>query len=207
MCPWKWQNCRFSTIFNFVYSVSSAIIDQSRQKLDWILLTIRSCMGKTFSLIRIMHLELSALDFDKIAIFYFVFTLSSSNNYQSRQNLDWILLTIRSCIGKIFSLIGITHLELSALVFDKIVIFNIFLALAFTNINESRQNLDWMLLTIRSCKGKVFSLIGIMPIELSALDFDKISIFDFVFALASTNIYQSRQNFDWILLTIISCMG
>ena len=43
--------------------------------------------------------------------------------------------------------------------------------------------------------------------ELFALELDKISIFDFVYTLASTNIYQSVPNLVKIYMTIRSWMG
>ena len=61
------------------------------------------------------HPELSALEFGKIAEYDFVYTLSSTNIYQSAPNLIKMYVTIRSQKSSIMELIGPELSELSAL--------------------------------------------------------------------------------------------
>ena len=52
------------------------------------------------------HLELFALEFGKIAEYDFVYTLSSTNNDQSAQNLVKMYVIKRSRMSSIMDLIG-----------------------------------------------------------------------------------------------------
>ena len=76
---------------------------------------IRSWMSLIMGQIEAEHPELFALEFGKIAEFYFVYTLSSTNIDQSAPNLVKLYVIIRSCISLNMDLIGPELSELSAL--------------------------------------------------------------------------------------------
>ena len=80
------------------------------------------------------------------------------------------------------------HPELFVLEFRKIAEFDFVYTLASTNINQSAPNLVKMYVTIRSQMSSIMDLIGAEL--LFALEFAKISEFDFVYILASTNVDQ-----------------
>ena len=65
--------------------------------------------------IELEHPELFALEFGKIAEYDFVYSLSSTNIYQSAPNLVKIYMTIRSRMSVIMDIIGPELSELSAL--------------------------------------------------------------------------------------------
>ena len=71
--------CELSAIFDFVYTLASANIDQSVPNLATIYLLIRSRMSLITEQIKPEHPELFALEFGKIAENDFVFTLASTN--------------------------------------------------------------------------------------------------------------------------------
>ena len=64
-------------IFDFVYTLTSANIDQSVPNLATIYMPIRSGMSSIMSQIEPEHLELFALEFGKVSDFFY--TLSSTN--------------------------------------------------------------------------------------------------------------------------------
>ena len=66
------------------------------------------------------HPELFALEFGKFAETVFVYTLSSTNIYQSTPDLVKMYVTIRSRMSSIMDLIGEELSELFALEFAKI---------------------------------------------------------------------------------------
>ena len=59
---------------------------------------------------------------------------------------------------------------------------------------------------LRSRMSSIMGQIGIENTELFSLEFGKISDYDFVYTLASTNINQSAPNLIKIYVTIRSCM-
>ena len=71
--------------YDFVYTLSSANIDQSAPNLAIIYMPIRSQMTSIMDQNEPEHLELFALEFVKIAEYDFVYTLSSTNINQSAQ--------------------------------------------------------------------------------------------------------------------------
>ena len=83
------------------------------------------------------------------------------------------------------------HLELFALEFGKIAETDYVYTLAFSNINQSAPNLVKMYVTIRSGMSSIMDLIRAELSELFALEFAKIAGSDFVYTLASTNVYLS----------------
>ena len=67
---------------------------------------IRSRMSLIMGQIELEHPELFALEFGKIAEYYFVYTPSSTNIDQSVPNLVKMYVIIRSLISLIVDLIG-----------------------------------------------------------------------------------------------------
>ena len=91
--------------------------------------------------------ELSAFEFEKIAIFDFVYTLASTNIDQSIPNLVTIYMPIRSRMSLIMGQIEPEHLELFALEFGKIAESDFVYTVASTNINQSALKLVKMYVT------------------------------------------------------------
>ena len=73
------------------------------------------------------HPELFALEFGKIAVSDFVYTLASTNNDQSAPNLVRMYMTIRSRMSSIMNLIGPELSELSALKFENLPYLTLFI--------------------------------------------------------------------------------
>ena len=76
-----------SKLFDYVYSLASANIDESVPNLATIYMPIRAWMSSIMGQIEPEHLELFALEFGKIAESDFVYTLVSTNIEQSASNL------------------------------------------------------------------------------------------------------------------------
>ena len=91
---------------DFVYTLASANIDQSVPNLATIYMPIKSQMSWIMGQIEPECPELFALEFGKIAEFYFVYTLASTNINQSAANLVKMFVTIRSQMSSIMNLIG-----------------------------------------------------------------------------------------------------
>ena len=133
-------------------------------------MTIRSRMSSIMDLIGPELSELSALEFEKFAIFDFVYSLASANIDQSVPNLATIYMLIKSGMSSIMGQIESEHPELFALEFRKIAESDIVYTLASTNIDQSRLNLVKMYVTIRSQMSLIMDLIGPDLFELSALE-------------------------------------
>ena len=107
-------------IFEFVYTLASANIDQSVPNLATIYMPIKSRMSSIMRQIESEHPELFALEFGKIAESDFVYTLASTNIDQSTPNLVKMYVTIRSRMSSIIDLTGPELFELSALEFENL---------------------------------------------------------------------------------------
>ena len=70
-------------MFDFIYTLASANIDQSVPNLATIYMPIRSRMRSIMGQIEAEHLELFALEFGNIAESDFVYTQASTNIDQS----------------------------------------------------------------------------------------------------------------------------
>ena len=70
-------------MFDFIYTLASANIDQSVPNLATIYMPIRSRMSSIMGQIEAEHLELFALEFGNIAESDFVYTQASTNIDQS----------------------------------------------------------------------------------------------------------------------------
>ena len=92
-------------VFDFVYTLASANIDQSVPNLATIYLPIRSLMSSIMEQIKTEHPEIFAHEFGKIAETDFVYTLASPNINQSAPNLVKMYVTIRSRMSSIMDLI------------------------------------------------------------------------------------------------------
>ena len=99
------------------------------------------------------------------------------------------------------------HLQLFALEFGKIAESDFVYTLASTNIDQSAANMVEMYMTIRSRMSSIMDLIGPELFELSALEFEKLAIFDFVYTLASASIDQSVPNLATMYIPIKSRMS
>ena len=84
--------------------------------------------------------ELSALEFGKIAVNDFVYTLASTNINQSAPNLVKIYVTIRSRTNSTMDLIEAELSELFAFEFVKIAESDFVYTLASTNVDRSRMS-------------------------------------------------------------------
>ena len=91
------ENLPYLTLFTlYVYTLASAIIDQSVPNLATIYMSIRSQMSLIMEQIKPEHPKLFVLEFGKFAESDFVYTLASSNINQSAPNLVKMYVTIRS---------------------------------------------------------------------------------------------------------------
>ena len=106
-------------IFDFVYTLASANIDQSVSNLATIYLPIMSRLSLIMEQIEPEYPELFALEFGKIAESDFFYTLASTNINQSAPNLVKMYLTVRSRMSSIMNLIKLELSELFALEFAK----------------------------------------------------------------------------------------
>ena len=93
-------------IFDYVYSLASANIDQSVPNLATIHIPMRARMSLIMGQIEPEHRELFALEFGNIAESDIVYTLVSTNIDQSAPNLVKMYVTIRFRMSLIMDLIG-----------------------------------------------------------------------------------------------------
>ena len=87
---------------------------------------IRSRMSSIMGQIEPEHPELFALEFGKIAEYYIVYTLSSTNIDQSAPNFVKMYVIIRSQMSSIMGLIRPELSELSALELEKLPYLTLF---------------------------------------------------------------------------------
>ena len=116
-------------------------------------------------------------------------------------------MSMRTGMIVIMDQIESEHPELFALEFGKIAESDFVYTLASTNIDQSAPNLVKMYMTMRSWMSLIMELIGPELSELSALEFENVSIFYFVYTLALTNIDQSAPNLVKMCMTIRSRMS
>ena len=157
---------------DFVYTLASTNINQSAPNLVKMYMTIRSRISSIVDLIEPELSKLSALEFEKFAIFDFVYTLASANIDQSVPNLATIHMPMRARMSSFMDQIEEEHLELFALEFGNIAESDFVYTLASTNITQSAPTLVKMYVTIRSRMISIVNLIGPELFELSALEFE-----------------------------------
>ena len=102
-------------IFDFVYTLAYANIDQSVPNLATIYMPIMSRMSSIIGQIEWENPELFALEFGKIAESDLVYTLASTNIDQTAPNLVNMYMTIRSRMSSIMDVIRPELYELSTL--------------------------------------------------------------------------------------------
>ena len=113
-------------------------------------------------------------------------------------------MPIKSQMSSIMEHIEPEHPELFVLEFGKIAEPDFVYTLAFTNINQSTPNLVKMYVTIRSRMKSIMDLIEPELPELFPLEFAKIAESDFVYTIASTNVYQLIPNMVTVYMTMRS---
>ena len=116
-------------------------------------------------------------------------------------------MPIRSQMSLIMGQIEPEHPELFALEFRKIALYDFVYDLASTIINQSTPNWVQIYMPIRSQMSSIMGQIELEHPELFALEFGKISEYDFVYTLASTNINQSTPNLVKMYVIIGSQMS
>ena len=114
------------SIFDFVYTLASANIDQSVPKLTTVYIAIKSRMSSIIGHIESEKLELFAIEFGIIAESDFVYTPASTNIDQSAPNLVKMYVTIRFRMSSIMDLIGPELSELSAPEFENFPYLTLF---------------------------------------------------------------------------------
>ena len=87
---------------------------------------IQSGMSLIMGQIKLEHPELFALEFGKIAVSDFVYTLASTNIDQSAPNFVKMYVTIRSQMSSIMDLIRPELSELSPLEFENLPYLTLF---------------------------------------------------------------------------------
>ena len=113
-------------IFDYVYSLASANIDQSVPNLATIHMPMMAQMSSNIGRIEPEHPELFALEFGKIAESDFVYSLVSTNIDQSAPNLVKMCTTLKSRMSSIMDLIGPELSELSALELENLPYLTLF---------------------------------------------------------------------------------
>ena len=113
-------------MFDFVYTLASANIDQSVPNLATIYIAIKSRTSLIMGQIQSEHPELFALEFGKIAESDFVYTLASTNIDQSTPNLVKMYVTIKLRMSSIIDLIRPELFELSALELENFPYLTLF---------------------------------------------------------------------------------
>ena len=81
---------------------------------------IKSRMSSIMGQMELEHPELFALEFGKIAESDFVYTVASTNIYQSTPDLVKMYVTIRSWMSSIMDLTGPELIDLSALEIENL---------------------------------------------------------------------------------------
>ena len=109
-------------IFDFVYALPSANINQSVPNLAKMYMPIRSRMSTINGQIEPEHPDLFALEFGKIAESDLVYTLASTNINQSVPNLVTMYMSIRSQMNLIMGQVTPDQSVLSALEIEKLIL-------------------------------------------------------------------------------------
>ena len=113
-------------IFDFVYTLSSAYIDQSAPNLGKIFKANRIWMSSVMGPIGPEQLELFALELWKIAAFDFVYSQTSTNINQSASDLVTMNISIRSQMSLIMGQVEPDQPVLSALEIGKLNFSSLF---------------------------------------------------------------------------------
>ena len=111
--------------------------------------------------IELEHPELFALESGKFAESDFVYTLASTNIYQSAPNLVKMYVTIRSLMSLIMDLIGPELFELFAIEFAKIAESDFVYSIASTNVDQLVPDMVTIYMTMRSWMSSIVGQIGL----------------------------------------------
>ena len=112
-------------------------------------MSIRSQMSSIMELIEPEHPELFVLEFGKIAVSDFVYTLASTNINKSAPKLVKMYVTIRSWMRSIMDLIGPELSELFPLEFAKIAESDFVYTIASTNADQLVSNMVTVYMTMK----------------------------------------------------------
>ena len=127
-------------------------------------------MSSIMEQIKPEHPELFAVEFGKIAETDFVYTLASTNIYQSAPRLVKMYMTIRSGMSSIMDLIGPELSVLFALEFAKITESEFVHTLASTNVDQVVPSMVTIYMTMRSWMISIMGQIRQNHLELFALE-------------------------------------
>ena len=130
ICPW----IRKFAIFDFVYILASANIDQSLPNLATTYMPIRSRMSSIMGQIEPEHQGYLPLNLEKL-LNMTVYPLSSTNIDQSAPNLVKMYVIIRSPMSSIMDLIGPELSKLSALELENLPYLTLFVLLHLQILN------------------------------------------------------------------------
>ena len=114
------------SIFDLVYTLASANIDQSVPKLATVYIAIKSRISLIIGQIESENWELFALEFGIIAESDFVYTPASRNIDQSAPNLVKIYMTVRSRMSSFMDVIIPELSELSTLELENFPYLTLF---------------------------------------------------------------------------------
>ena len=114
------------SIFDLVYTLASANIDQSVPKLATVYIAIKSRISLIIGQIESENWELFALEFGIIAESDFVYTPASTNIDQSAPNLVKIYMTVRSRMSSFMDVIIPELSELSTLELENFPYLTLF---------------------------------------------------------------------------------
>ena len=177
-------------------------------------MTTRAQMNSIMESIRPELSELSAFEFEKFAIFDYVYSLASANIDQSVPNLATVHMPMRARMSVSMGQIEPKHPELFALEFGKIAesdfVYTLVstntdhvYTLVSTNTDQSAPNLVKMYMTLTSQMSLIMDQIGPELSELPALEFENLPYLT-VYTVASANIDQSVPNLATIYIPIKS---
>ena len=163
VCPW----IRKFAIFDFVYSLESADMDQSVPNLATIDMPIRSLIILIMGQIEQEHLELFALEFGKIAEYDFLHSVV----------YKWVVCPwiCKICGIWLYLHPSIYKCRVICLWIWKNSAFNFVYSLASTNINQSVPNLVTMYTSIRSQMRLIMGQVIPDQLVLSALEIEKLN--------------------------------
>ena len=167
-------------MFDYVYSLASANIDQSVPNLATVHMPMRARMSSIMGQIEPECPELFALEFGKIAESDFVYTLVSTNIDQSAPNLVKMYMTLRSRMSSIMDLIGPELSKLSALEFENLPYLTLFTLEHLQILTNQYQTWPQYNMPIKSRMSSILGQIESEHPELFALEFGKIADSDFV---------------------------
>ena len=188
ICPWF----RKFAIFDFVYTLASANIDQPVPNLATIYMPIKSHEFDSGT----NQIRTSGVILPWIWKNCWIWLCLHSSIYKYRPistKLGQMYVTIRLRMSSIMDLIG-PELWVICPWIRKFSIFYFVYTPASANIDQSVPNLATIYMPIKFGMSSILGQIKSEHPKLFALEFGKIAESDFVYTLASTNIDQSTPN-------------